>query len=172
MSNPSTQEQAFSSRWHRRTLEVMATFSSVTSAHVHRALAEHDTRGAEEFGAAYGFDAPSGYTLLHEGRRYDATAVLGVAHRHATGRLATPEEFRSDMAAAVGVLRRRGFEVVEPPRATRAAPTRVIAGHSRTPRPTTTRPSTRAAATRDVPPAICPTCSMALPATGVCDDCG
>ena len=158
----------------------MATFSSVTRKHVLAALAEYDERGAEEFLARYGFEA-SGGTVRHEGRTYDARAVLGVAHRYATGRLATAEEFHGDQAT--GLLSRRGFEVVPPPGAPRAARTgaRTTSTTARPPRapraPKAPRPaalasSSRAQAAREERTAICTTCFTALPATGVCDTCG
>ncbi|WP_188037743.1 hypothetical protein, partial [Actinotalea sp. JY-7885] len=103
----------------------MATFSSVTRQHVLQALAEHDSRGADEFLATYGFTPDPVHRLTHEGSTYDAPAVLGVAHRYATGRLATPDDFRSGMDTALAILRRRGFEVSGPaPVAPRAAATR------------------------------------------------
>lgn len=148
----------------------MATFSSVTRRHVLAALAEHDERGAEEFLALYGF-TPSGGVLQHEGRGYDARAVLGVAHRYATGRLATAEELHGDLQA-VEILRRRGFEVTEPPSARRtAARTTTPRTRASAPRTSGPTPARRAAAARAAAPALCPTCSMTLPATGVCDFC-
>lgn len=145
----------------------MATFSSVTRQHLLQAIAEHDTRGAEQFLEVYGFVPSPGYALVHEGRSYDVAAILGVAHRFATGRLAPPDEFNSDRQGAVAILRKRGFEVSEPATAVRAAPVRA----ARAPRATRT-PVARATAAREIVPAICPTCSMTLPATGICDDCG
>lgn len=150
----------------------MATFSSVTSRHVLEALAEHDARGADDFLAAHGYAASPDLVLVHEGRRYDARAVLAVAHRHATGRLATPDEFRSSTPQAVAVLRRRGFEVVGA-QATRSAPARTAtARSSRTPRTQGTPARRSPARTEERVAAVCPTCSMTLPATGICDDCG
>lgn len=148
----------------------MATFSSVTRNHVLQALAEHDTRGGEDFLSVYGFEPLAGYGLVHEGSRYDLRAVLAVAHRHATGRLATPEEFANSLSAAVAILRRRGFEVVEPTAALRAMPRTTASRAPRAPR--APRTSTSRVTRQEAPPSICPTCSMALPATGVCDDCG
>ena len=142
---------------------VVATFSSVTRHNVLQAIAEYDERGGEEFLDLYGFAPVPGYAVVHEGRSYDARAVLGVAHRFATGRLATSEEFHGGMQSAVSILRKRSFEVTEPASAPRAAPVR--ATRTRT-------PVVRAAATREAEPAICPTCLMTLPATGICDDCG
>lgn len=154
----------------------MATLSSVTKGHVLQALAEHDTRGAEAFLEAYGFAPLAGYAIVHEGRRYDLPAVLGVAHRYATGRLATAEEISGDLGAAVAILRRRGVEVSEPaavaPAATRTsaarAPRAAMTAAPRAPRATTSRRPTPVA---DRPAAVCPTCSMALPGTGICDNC-
>jgi hypothetical protein len=146
----------------------VATFSSVTRQHVLAALAEHDERGAEEFLALYGFE-PSGATLTHEGRTYDARAVLGVAHRFATGRLARQDEFHG-VLQATGLLARRGFEVSDPPGARAEAAVRAATRAPKAPRtPRTTTP--RTPAREEVPPAICPTCFTVLPATGVCDSC-
>jgi hypothetical protein len=146
---------------------VVATFSSVTRQHLLQALAEYDARGGEQFREVYGFGPSEAYTLVHEGRSYDVKAILGVAHRFATGRLAPPDEFNSDIQSAVAIVRKRGFEVSEPASASRATPSRAPRA-ARTPR----TPVARSAAARETPPAICPTCSMTLPATGICDECG
>ncbi len=143
----------------------MATFSSPTEQHLLDTLAEHDELGAEEFLAAHGFTPSPDAQITHEGRRYDARAILAVAHRHATGRLATPEEFRSSLDQALAILRRRGFDVTGPTTATRRAP---AARATRTP----SAPAARKPAVEERPAAVCPTCFMVLPATGVCDDCG
>ncbi|WP_372595552.1 hypothetical protein [Actinotalea sp.] len=146
----------------------MATFSSVKQQHVLQAIGEYDSRGSAEFLALYGFEPTPGYPLVHEGREYDSMAILGVAHRYATGRLAPPAEFHEGPQGAAALLRKRGFEVVGPTVA--PAPTRARA--TRAPRATVPRtPAVRAAAAREYVPAICPTCSMALPATGRCDNC-
>jgi hypothetical protein len=140
----------------------VATFSAVTRQHILQAIAEYDSRGGDDFLGVYGF-APGGYPLLHEGRTYDSTAVLGVAHRYATGRLASADEVGTGAAT---VLRKRGFDVTEPASVQRAR----VAAPRRT--PTTRAPARRAPAVPEKVAAICPTCSMTLPATGVCDDCG
>lgn len=146
----------------------MATFSSVTRQHVLDALAEHDQRGAEDFLAAYGFEPDPAHRITHEGTTYDARAVIGVAHRFATGRLATPEEFGSSTDQAIAILRRRGFDVSAPTAAVRTP----AAKAPRAPRAARTRTTTtRTPAPREAAPAICPTCSMTLPATGICDTC-
>ena len=151
----------------------MATFSSVTPQHILQAIAEYDDRGGDAFLGLYGFGPSTGYWLVHEGRRYDSKAVLGVAHKYATGRVAPAEEFSGGEQGAAAVLRKRGFVVDGPPtpaaapgspRAQRSAPR----ASSRTSHQTPARRTP--AAEREA--AICPTCFTALPATGVCDFCG
>ncbi|MGN8247062.1 hypothetical protein ACTHAM_000734 [Cellulomonas soli] len=137
--------------------------------HVLQAITEYDDRGREEFLQLYGFAPSHEHTLVHEGRSYDARALLGLAHRFATGRLASSDEFDSGPEAAVAILRKRGFEVTEPAGVVRAAPARAPRAPQapRAPRTPVARPS----AVREAPERICPTCSMALPATGRCDNC-
>lgn len=151
----------------------MATFSGVTRQHILQAIAEYDTRGRDDFLGVYGYTANNDYTIVHEGASYDLPAVLGVAHRFGTGRLAPAHEVTASLAAAVTLVRKRGFEVTEPTAAVRAAARSSARAKAATraagTRTTSTRRST--AAPERVAP-ICPTCSMTLPATGVCDYCG
>lgn len=143
----------------------MATFSSVTRPHVLSAIAEHDDRGPVAFLKLYGFSPTPGTTLQFGGTTYDATAILAVAHRYATGRAALPEEMEGGKVAVGTLLRKHGFEVDgsggAAPATARRAPLR------------TTR-TTRAGKTAEPekPAPVCPTCYMTLPATGVCDSCG
>ncbi|QHT57596.1 hypothetical protein GXP71_16955 [Cellulomonas sp. H30R-01] len=151
----------------------MATFSAVTRQHILQAIGEHDSRGRDDFLGVYGFTPDDGYALLHEGRVYEPRAIVGVAHRYATGRLGIADEVAVD--AATAVLRKRGFDVTEPAVATRAPvaaarPARAPRSTTRTSTPRTTTRASSAAPERVAP--ICPTCSMTLPATGVCDYCG
>ena len=93
----------------------MATFSSVSRQNVLQAIAEYDSRGDTGFLDVYGFEPFPGYALVHEGRSLRPRGrSLGVAHRFATGRLATSEEFGSSRDGAVAILRKRGFDVTEP----------------------------------------------------------
>ncbi|GAA1730842.1 hypothetical protein GCM10009809_27970 [Isoptericola hypogeus] len=142
----------------------MATFSAVTRQHLLQSIAEYDSRGAANFLGVYGY-LPSGDMFDHEGARYDAAAVLGVAHRYATGRAATTDELTSGKVDTMALLHKRGFDVPAPPPA--PAPSAVPAKR-RAPR--TAAP--RKPVVPEPEPAICPTCSMTLPATGICDDCG
>ena len=149
----------------------MATLSAVNRTHILTAIAEYDDRGAEGFLGVYGFTPSERSTFKHEGRTYDAVAILGVAHRYATGRLATADEFTGGKIDPATVLRKHGFEAAGP---TTSAPVRTPGRGARSTAATarsTSRSTSRRAAV-EVPPAICPTCSMTLPATGICDDCG
>lgn len=146
----------------------VATFSAVTRQHILKALAEYDDRGKDAFLGVYGFQASPGGTLVHEDKAYDAKAVLGVAHRYATGRVAMAEELEGGKVDPVAILRKHGFEVAGAPKASAAAPKRAV----RTPRAAAPKAApTRRPAPEDRPLAICPTCFTALPATGVCDEC-
>jgi hypothetical protein len=111
--------------------------------------------------------------LLHHGKEYDAAAIAGIAHGLATGRTLTPADIPGGSAGASKHLVRLGFDIRDdsPP-----APQRVPGTRSttpRTPRATTTRATTsrpRVAASDRVDK-LCPTCFLALPATGICDNC-
>ncbi|GEA81741.1 hypothetical protein CUD01_21850 [Cellulomonas uda] len=150
----------------------MATFSGVTRQHVLQAIAEYDSRGRDGFLGVYGYAPTPGYAIVHEGSSYDLPAVLGVAHRFATGRLAPSDEVVGSIGSAASILRKRGFEVTEPGGASAPAARSSSRTATRAPRTTTPRASTpRRTATPEPAPAICPTCSMTLPATGVCDYC-
>ncbi len=139
----------------------MATFSAVTRQHILQAIEEYDARGGEAFLGVYGFDPSRGYALVHDGRDYDSKAIVGVAHRYATGRVATSEEFHGGAHGAADVLRKRGFVVTEPQ------------GPRRDDRTTTARrPAPRRNAVPERPEPVCPSCFMTLPGTGVCDSCG
>ena len=147
----------------------MATFSSVARQHVLQAIEEYDRRGAEDFLAVYGFVPNDAWTIQHEGRVYDLPAVVGVAHRYATGRLATSDDLDGSLPVAAGILRKRGFEVTQPGGV--AVPkVRAAAAPRRTTTAAAPAKPRRASEPERVAP-VCPTCSMTLPATGICDYC-
>jgi hypothetical protein len=77
--------------------------------HVLKALAELDA------GVAHPFGSPTGYELVHDGKRHPPKAVVGLAFRHAMGRLLRPDEFSGGEAPGQAnyVLRQLGFTVVE-----------------------------------------------------------
>lgn len=95
-----------------RTVGVMPELRKITAEHVEQALVEHDRIGREEFLDQYGFRPSRTYVLRHAGREYDSKAVVGVAHRYATGRAARSKEFSGGLNGAARVLTDLGFEVV------------------------------------------------------------
>jgi hypothetical protein len=97
--------------------------------------------------------------LWHNGQEYDSKAILGVAHLHATGRPATWDEFSGGERGAAKVLRERGFDVV--------AQEEPVAS----PRSRKTAASKRKTAPAPTSVKVCPSCNMAVPASGVCDYC-
>src|SRR3954468_8978705 len=81
----------------------------LTRSHVLQALAVLDRDESHPFGE------PTGYELLHEGKRYAPKAVVGLAYRHLAGRILRPDEFSGGEAPgqANHALRQLGFVVVE-----------------------------------------------------------
>jgi hypothetical protein len=138
----------------------MPDWSLVSRSHVLAAMREYDELGSREFLRRYGFGRSTAYTLWHRGQEYDPAAVLGVAYFHATGTAARSDEFAGGSAGAAKVLSELGFDVVVDEEALAAEKPR---------RAKTVKPKPKAA--RDAAPKVCPTCHMALPASGVCDFC-
>lgn len=141
----------------------MPQWSAVTRAHVLAALKEYDDLGDREFRRRYGFGRAKATSLWHDGREYDPHAVLGVAAYRATGTPSAGEELPGDEHGSAQLLSALGFDVVVDEEA-------LASQRSRRAKPTRQARS-RPAATRDATPKVCPTCHMALPASGVCDFC-
>ena len=138
----------------------MPDWNLVSRSHVFAAMKECDNLGSKEFLRRYGFGRAVAYTLWHQGQEYDSKAILGVAYLHATGIAARSDEFSGGKDGAAKVLTDLGFDVVVDEEALAAEkPKRV--------RPAKPKP----AVARDAKPKVCPTCHMALPASGVCDFC-
>jgi hypothetical protein len=80
----------------------------LTYDHVLRTLADLDG------GIDHPFGQPTGYELVHDGKRYAPKAVVGLACRYSRGRILTPDEFSGGEAPGQAnfVLRRLGFTVV------------------------------------------------------------
>ncbi|MBF0688193.1 MAG: hypothetical protein IR158_10595 [Cellulomonas sp.] len=146
----------------------MATFSSVARQHVLQAIEEYDRRGGEDFLAVYGFAPQGEWTLTHEGKVYDLPAVVGVAHRFATGRLATSDDLAGSLASAAAIMRKRGFDVTQPGGGPVAAPVRAKRAPQRS--APAAKPRKSSAEPERVAP-VCPTCHMTLAAMGNCDYC-
>ena len=138
----------------------MPDWNLVSRSHVLAAMKECDNLGSREFLRRYGFGRATAYTLWHQGQEYDSKAILGVALLHATGTAARSDEFSGGKDGAAKVLTDLGFDVVVDEEALAAEKPR---------RAKTVKP--KPAAARDTPPKVCPTCHMALPASGVCDFC-
>src|SRR4051794_22232601 len=79
----------------------------LTASHVLLALADLDARVEHPFGP------PTGYELVHQGRRYAPKAVIGLAFRHFDGRVLSPKDFSGGArpGQANFVLRELGFTV-------------------------------------------------------------
>jgi Domain of unknown function (DUF3883) len=80
----------------------------LTRAAVLQAIADLDA------GIEHPFGLPTGYELVHDGRRYPPKAVIGLACRSLLGRVLLPEEFSGGEAPGQAnyVLRELGFAVV------------------------------------------------------------
>jgi hypothetical protein len=79
----------------------------LTAEHVRLALSELDA------GVEHPFGSPTGYEVVHEGRRYPPKAVIGLAFRHLRGEILSPEAFSGGEAPGQAnfVLRNLGFIV-------------------------------------------------------------
>lgn len=151
----------------------MSLLNSIDRPHVLTAIETWDTAGGGNYMLVHG--TVSTHVLLHHGREYDAAAIAGIAHGLATGRTLTAADIPGGSAAASKVLTRLGFDIRDdsPP-----APQRVPGTRSTTPRTpraaaapraTTSRP--RVAASDRIVDNLCPRCYIAMPATGICDQC-
>jgi hypothetical protein len=80
----------------------------LTREDVLRALADLDA------GIEHSFGPPTGYELVHEGRRYAPKAVIGLACRSLLGRVLLPQEFSGGESPGQAnyVLRELGFTVL------------------------------------------------------------
>lgn len=148
----------------------MSLLNSIDRDHVLTAMETWDSAGGAVYQAVRG-DKPT-HVVRHQGREYDASAIAGIAHGLATGRTLSAGEIPGGGAAAAKTLVRLGFEIRDdsppaPPKeraprrtATRASGVRTTG----TPRPTRTAASDR-------PDTLCPRCYIAVPASGVCDNC-
>jgi 5-methylcytosine-specific restriction protein A len=88
------------------------TYQDVTREAILKAVAEYDRRGPVEFLAWYGFKPARSYFLVHDGKRYDSKAIVGVAHRYLPGwRPLTADSFTGGKATVAPLLQRLGFTV-------------------------------------------------------------
>ena len=89
----------------------MPPLDSIRRGDVIRTIAEYDRLGRDTFLSTHGFGNATEYVLMHEGYGYDSKAIVGVAHRYATGRELAPSDFNGDHDGAAQVLRDLGFVV-------------------------------------------------------------
>jgi predicted restriction endonuclease len=74
------------------------------------AVAEYDGLGQDAFLRLYGFGRAREYELVLDQKAYDSKAILGAAHRYATGTALTPAQF-SGGEQTVRRLTELGFDV-------------------------------------------------------------
>jgi hypothetical protein len=152
----------------------VSLLNSIDRPHVLTAIETWDKAGGSNYMLVRG--GVSTHVLLHGGREYDATAIVGIAHGLATGNTLTPAEVPGGGAGASKALTRLGFEIRDDsPPSERVPGTRARTPRTPSTRATSSRTSgtprpTRVAAT-DRPDKVCPRCFIALPATGICDQC-
>lgn len=79
---------------------------------VHRALAEFDSLGREEFLRRNGFGKAKAWYLLKDGKHYDSKAIVGVALRYEYGTGLRSADYRGGVGSVVPKLRDLGFVVV------------------------------------------------------------
>lgn len=136
----------------------MPDWNLVNRSHVLAAIAEGERIGSQEFVTRYGFRGEHASKLWHRGEEFDATAILGVAYVQATGRPVTKGELPDGQDGVAQVLIPLGFDVVAEEQPFTPARTRTPAAPKRTAKP-------------EPKVTICPRCQMAVPATGLCDNC-
>jgi hypothetical protein len=98
----------------RIAVQLAVAYTDVTREAVLAAIAEYDQLGQEEFLHRYGFDHARRYVLVHDGKRYDSKAIVGVAHRFLPGQDAlAASEFSGGKATVGQHLGQLGFHVEE-----------------------------------------------------------
>jgi len=154
----------------------VSLLNSIDRDHVLTALETWDSVNGAVYLSVRG--GVSTHVLVHGGREYDVPTIAGIAHGLSTGRTLSADEIPGGAAAAAKALTRLGFEVRDDsppapvtPRAPRRTSTRTSAPSAG--RTASARPAGKPrVAASDRPVTVCPTCYMAVPATGICDNCG
>jgi putative restriction endonuclease len=85
--------------------------TDVTRDSVLAAIVEYDDLGQTAFLAKYHFQRARKYVLLHDGKTYDSKALIGVAHRYATGQILPATDFSGGERTVVTRLTTLGFDV-------------------------------------------------------------
>lgn len=156
----------------------MSLLNSIDRDHVLTAMETWDAAGGANYMLVRG--GVSTHVLRHHGKEYDAAAIAGIAHGLATGRTLTAADIPGGSAGASKHLIRLGFDIRDDsPPSERVPGTRARTPRTPSTRAASPRSSTRASGTprptrvaaSDRPVKLCPTCFLALPATGICDNC-
>lgn len=100
--------------------------TDITRDSVLAAVAECDQLGRDTFLRNYGFKRARKYVLLHDGETYDSKALVGAAHRHATGDTLPAAAFSGGERTVVARLTTLGFDVRDTSGLTRAGDRRTI----------------------------------------------
>ena len=153
----------------------MSLLNSIDRPHVLTAIETWDAAGGGNYMLVRG--GVSTHVLLHHGREYDAAAIAGIAHGLATGRTLTAADIPGGSAAASKALVRGSASTSVTTR--RPVAERVPGTRSTTPRTPRARPRRepprRAAPASPRATGSSTTCArrcfIAMPATGICDQC-
>ncbi|WP_433263372.1 HNH endonuclease [Actinosynnema sp. CS-041913] len=86
-------------------------YADVRRQDVSAAIEEYDESGKDAFLAAYGYAEARQYVLVHDGRRYDSKAIVGVAHKYLSGAALTADMFSGGRATVGRHLTNLGFQV-------------------------------------------------------------
>ncbi|WP_213572818.1 hypothetical protein [Rhodococcus sp. USK13] len=85
-------------------------FDAIDRPAVLKALAKCDESSRDEFLKEFGFNRALKYEVVHDGKRYDSKAIVGVAHGYATGIFLRPHQF-SGGRKVTSRLEELGFEI-------------------------------------------------------------
>jgi hypothetical protein len=99
--------------------------SAIEHSHVLAAIADYDRRGPADFLRHRRFGEARSVFLLHDGRHYEAKAIVGVANGYATGTFITGGDPDYKAGQARSVLRRLGMTVTDQIPSTTAPPVEV-----------------------------------------------
>jgi 5-methylcytosine-specific restriction enzyme A len=93
-------------------MQRVVSLNEITREAVLYAIDEYDALGQADFLDIHGFHPARSYVLVHNGKRYDSKAIVGVAHGYLPGKEAlTAGEFSGGEATVGRLLRGLGFTV-------------------------------------------------------------
>jgi len=94
----------------------MNIHDSLTREHILQSIEECDRMGRDAFLERYSFGHARSYFLVHNGNCYDSKAIVGVAHKYASGRALERTDKHGNKTFFGGkpirrVLEKLGFEM-------------------------------------------------------------